>query len=320
MQKKIKFAIIGTSGIAPVHIKYLQRNRMAEVACIYSRNSDRARQFAERFGSVPAESYEAILNDATIDAVDIVTEPSRHALLALEAMKHGKHVLIEKPLDTDIALAEKVMLESESSGLTASVISQKRFEPALKDMRERFQDGVVGRAFYGEVKLMWARDSNYYSAGDGWRGIEGNVLINQAIHWLDIAAWFFGFPVKTNAIIKKVKKDISCYDTAICSLEFPDDILFNLTCSTAVDKSRPDEFRIYGTGGVLNYCTDTGILSKILRLKNSKSPFQSQIDDFVDAIVCKREPEVSVASAFNVLKIIKACEESAKSTGCPDIP
>lgn len=321
MQKKIKFAVIGTSGIAPAHIKCLKRNHMAELTHIYSRNSDRAGQFAERFGLIGAKSYEEILNDDTIDAVVIVTEPSRHAFLALEAISHGKHVLIEKPLDTDIKLAERVVSESEKSGKTVGVISQMRFDPTLKAMREEYRKGVIGKAFYGEVKLMWARDSNYYSAGDGWRGREGNVLINQAVHWIDIAVWFFGTPVKTEASIKKIKKDITCYDTAVCTFLFPDDISFNLSCSTAVNISRPDEFRIYGTEGVLNYCPGKNagiikrILSKILKRKNSKSPFQSQIDDFVDAIVNEREPEVSAVCAYNVLKIIKTCEENAGSTG-----
>ena len=112
MSEKIRFAVIGTSSVAPAHIKALQSNPNAEVVYIHSRNINRSSEFAEQFRLTPTKSYEDILGDNTIDAVDIVTEPNRHANLALEAIKHGKHVLIEKPLDIDLNLAKKVINES----------------------------------------------------------------------------------------------------------------------------------------------------------------------------------------------------------------
>ena len=83
---KIRFAIIGTSGIAVNHINAIKDCSNAEGRYIFSRNVNRANDFADRFGLFPAKSYEEILNNNTIDAVLIITEPHRHADLALEAI------------------------------------------------------------------------------------------------------------------------------------------------------------------------------------------------------------------------------------------
>ncbi len=318
MSQKILFAVIGTSGIASDHIRALQNSPKADVVFIYSRDIDRSMQFAEGFGLTPVKLYEEILNDKTIDAVDIVTEPSRHAKLALEAIKYGKHVLIEKPLDTDITLAEKLMVEAEKSPKITSVISQKRFEPTIKSMKEELERGSIGRPYLAEVKLLWERTNEYYRHGNGWRSTLGNVLINQAIHWIDIGLWFFGLPNKVQSLTTKVKESISCYDTAICCLKFTRNVLFNLVCSTAVQKSQPEEFRIYGTKGILDYNVRKNsklrnkfsILNKAISFLNPiKSPLQCQIDEFVDSIISKKSPLVSVKDAYAALKIAKICEE-----------
>jgi predicted dehydrogenase len=253
--RKIRFAVIGTSGIAPGHIHAIQNNPKAEVIYIYSRDIKRAQELAKHFKLIPTRTFEEILSDKTIDAIDIVTEPSRHAILALEAIKNGKHLLIEKPLDIDIVMAEKVMVAASKSPTLTTVISQKRFETEIINMKKELDNKKIGEPYLAEAKLFWKRSNEYYSKGNGWRGKEGNVLINQGIHWVDIAIWFFGLPTKIRSLNLKVKKEISCYDTAICCLEFSNNILFNLTCSTATHISQADEFKIYGTNGILDYLT-----------------------------------------------------------------
>lgn len=316
MLKKIRFAVIGTSDIAPYHIKAIENNTKAELVYIYSRNIKRAEKFAKRYNLIPTRTYEEILKNKDVDAVDIVTEPERHAQLALEAIENHKHVLIEKPLDTDIALAKKVVEVASKYPTVTSIVSPKRFELEIKDMKKELDNKTIGKPYLAEVRLMWPRTSEYYNKGTGWRGKKGNVLINQAVHWLDIAVWFFGFPIKIKSLFLKVKGDISCYDTAICCLEFPDSLLFNLICSTAVKQSESDVFRIYGTKGILDYVDKKQqklakrYLNKVITfLKAQKTPLQCQIDSFIDSIIYKKPPQVSVLDGYNALKIVELCKE-----------
>jgi predicted dehydrogenase len=297
--------------MASEHIDAIQSNPNAEVIYICSRDMKRAEEFAKYYGLIPTKAYENILNDKSINAIDIVTEPSRHANLALEAIKNSKHVLIEKPLEIDMVLAEKIMTASVAASTVTSVISQKRFEPRIIDMKKELNDRAIGMPYLSVVQLMWRRTNKYYNKGNGWRGREGNVLINQAIHWIDIALWFFGIPIQVKSLTTKVKEDIACYDTAICCLKFSNNLLFNLVCSTAVNRSQRNEFIIYGTNGVLDYNVKKyHTLSKAINfLKPYKTPLRCQIDDFIDSIVRRKPPQVSIQDAFNALKIVKACEE-----------
>ncbi|MBM3254103.1 MAG: Gfo/Idh/MocA family oxidoreductase [Candidatus Omnitrophica bacterium] len=317
MIKKIRFAIIGTSDISPAHIKAIQRNNYAEVVYIYSRDFQRAKEFANTYNIAPARTYEDILMDKSIDAIDIVTEPNRHAKLALAAIQKGKHVLIEKPLDFNIALAKEVTIAASKSPTITSVISQKRFDPKIKIIKRALDNKTIGNPYLAEVKLMWMRNREYYEKGNGWRGREGNVLINQAIHWIDIALWFFGFPSKIRSSNIKVKKDIACYDTAICCFEFPNNLLFNLVCSTAVNKNEHEVFKIYGTKSVLTYGESLRFrnmrIDKLANLIMSpRTPLQCQIDSFINSIIYNKPPEVSVIDAYNALIVVKSCEDDNK--------
>lgn len=318
MSQKIRFVVVGASGIAHAHIQAIQNNFSAEVVGIFSRNFERAQEFARQYNIAAIKSYESILEDKSIDSVDIVSEPHRHAELALLALKHNKHVLVEKPIDVSVALAKKLLVESKKSPNHVSVISQKRFDDVILAMKEKVESGQMGSPLFAEVKLILQRPQEYYDSGNKWRGEYGNVLINQAIHWVDIGLWFFGAPIKINCILKKFKKNIQCYDSAFCNFEFKNGVILNLVCTTAAHKNQAEEFKIYCSEGVLTYSNEQKKISRffkrLLRLPlklsgRSFSPLQLQINDFVDAIKLGKSPAVSVSDGYAALKVVKKCEQ-----------
>lgn len=311
VNKKIKFAIVGTSGVASAHICAIRRNPNAEVTAIYSRDPSRAECFARKYSLKAAKTYDEILNDNSLSAVDIITEPGRHAKFALSAIASGKNVLIEKPIDIDLQSAELLMNAALQAKTKTSVISQKRFEREVCLIKEALDARKIGKPYLAQAMLIWKRTDEYYKSGNGWRGRDGNILINQAIHWIDIAIWFFGIPVKIKSMVTRVRKSIDCYDTAICSFEFADGVLFNLVASTAAKSSQKDEFRIYGSKGLLDYGSLQGDWFKSF-ISSRKGPFQCQVDDFISSIINDKPPAVSVKDAYNALKAVKDCEIYAK--------
>ena len=309
MAKLIRFAVCGASGIAQSHIKAIQSNPNSEVVCLYSRDKSRGEKLAKTFSIKPTTDLNSILSDETIDAVDIVTEPKRHCELAQQALKHGKHVLIEKPVSTDLNEASELLTLSKNSKKNVGVISQKRFEPEIQKLKTELESGKMGKPYLIEAKLMWNRSNEYYMKGDGWRGKYGSVLINQAIHWIDITQWFFGKPTKVFSLNTTVKPDINCYDTSVCLIEFKKKLLFNLICSTAVKKTEKDFFRIYCENGVLEYAPTTpNIITRLI--SPQKNPLHLQINDFIESILNRRQPLVSLDDAVASLKTVKQCEKS----------
>jgi len=320
----IKFSIIGTSEASISHIKGIKKSDQADCKYIYSRNINRANEFSKRFKLIPTDNFNLILDDKNVDALIITTEPSRHATLAVKALDFDKHVLIEKPVDSDLDNAKKLLdnVKSKKSKLVASVVSQNRFDPIITEMKKQLELGSIGEPFLCEVKMFWNRNSEYYSRGNGWRGNIGNVLLNQGVHFLDLVIWFFGYPEKIDSRLYQVNSDINCFDSAIVTLRFPHNMYASMIFSTACRYSEPFEFNIYGQKGNLNYRKRTG-LSNRLPIKahlisemikkiywTYKSPLLLQLEDFINSINYNKPPAVSIREAYEVLNVVKECENN----------
>ena len=302
MSSAVNFAIIGASGIAPAHISAIKKCGLTNVTHIYSRNNDLAESIALKFGLTAVTDYQQILNNASINAVDIVTEPHRHGELAIKAISSGKHVLIEKPIESEISTAEQVLKCAQKSQSICSVISQKRYDPKILKMKNKYLEGCLGDPLLAEIKLFSPRSDEYYTAGTGWRGEYGSVLLNQAYHWLDIALWFFGDPVEIYSITSRTKKNNDCSDNAAVSLKFKNGLILNVLCSTSTEYKIQDEFTIYGTKNCISY---NDIKDNVLKRFFPSNPFYPQIQDFAESIIHNRPVRVPLEDALNVLKLIK---------------
>ena len=324
----IKFAVIGTSGASISHIRCIKKSNNAECKYIYSRNIHRAEEFSKKFQLIPTDNYRKILDDTSIQALTITTEPSRHASLAIKALECDKHVLIEKPIDLDVGSAKKLLEieETKNSKLVASVISQYRFDPMILRMKNELNNGLIGTPFFCETKMFWTRTPQYYSSGNGWRGKFGNVLLNQGIHFIDLVIWFFGYPQNVYSRNYRVKSNIDCFDSSIVTLSFTNNMNVNMIFSTACQSSEPLKFNIYGSKGTLNYNKRTNLdicfplltnLTKKIRnriINKYNSPIYLQIEDFISSILYNRPPAVSIKEAYEVLNLIKKCENNINGT------
>jgi predicted dehydrogenase len=327
--QKVIFGILGASNIAESHIVNLRKCKEAEIKYIYSRDISRGTGFFNKYKINPTDDYKKILSDMDIDAVIITTEPERHVKLAIEAIKYGKHVLIEKPLSQNIKMAEKLLNKTKSSNLITSVVSPYRFDPEINRMKNEMTNDQIGKPFFIETKMLWNRSMEYYKNGNGWRGEYGNVLINQGIHLIDVIIWFFGMPKNINSNIFKIKSNIKCYDNAILTLEFKNNIWANMIFSTSCNVNQNNVFKIYGSKGKLVYDEKDlnrqfanrkkllDPLTKILRIENEikrvKTLLQLQIEDFIYSIKNNLKPLVTVEEAYKTLIIINECENAYKN-------
>ena len=129
------------------------------------------------------------------DIVHVCTPHHLHAPMAIECLRRGVHVLLEKPVATTVADGEAVVRAAEASTATVGVCFQNRFNPTVRAIRDLLDAGTLGDLLGGRAAVTWFRDESYYEARP-WRGrwaeSGGGVLINQAIHTLDLLQWFLG--------------------------------------------------------------------------------------------------------------------------------
>jgi predicted dehydrogenase len=160
--KRYRVGLIGAGYISEYHISALRRISNVEIVGICDLDETKAQSIAERFGLQTFPSLKS-LRDAGAEAVHVLTPPSTHASLALEAIGLGCHVLVEKPLAEDPEDCVRIQRAADEKGVQVCVCHSLLYDPQVKRALERVRRGEIGRV----VSVDYLRGSNYppYSGG-----------------------------------------------------------------------------------------------------------------------------------------------------------
>lgn len=201
--EKIKIAIIGVGNIGSLHTSYLSEGRIkgAELIALCDINPEKLKIATKRFGNQYKlyTNVTDVLADDEVDAVIIATPHYDHPIIAIQALKAGKHVLSEKPAGV---YTKKVREEIEEADrhpeLTFSLMYNQRMNPTYQKAKELVETGQIGELRRTNwIITDWYRSQSYYNSG-GWRatwaGEGGGVLLNQDPHQLDLWQWICGMP------------------------------------------------------------------------------------------------------------------------------
>jgi myo-inositol 2-dehydrogenase / D-chiro-inositol 1-dehydrogenase len=168
---------------------------------------------------------EALLRDRAIDLVDIVTPSHLHAGMALAALEAGKHVLLEKPMATTLADAERLVAAAERSGSYVGVGLELHVSKQWARVRELIAEGAIGRAHYANLALF---RRSFRPGSGGWRHTSNRVgswILEEPIHYIDLLLWYFrerGLPVEVSADGVPSSLGTGMYDAFTCTLRFAD--------------------------------------------------------------------------------------------------
>lgn len=149
--RKLKVGFIGTGWIAELHlVNYL---KMADVEVVAGADlvSGKAAAFFQKFGVDSARSYEdhhEMLRNEALDAVSICTYNATHAECTIDALRHGVHVMLEKPMSVTLDEALDIMRAEKASGKVLSIGFQPRFEANMRLMKRIVQSGELGEVYY----------------------------------------------------------------------------------------------------------------------------------------------------------------------------
>ncbi|MCR8631594.1 Gfo/Idh/MocA family protein [Paenibacillus radicis (ex Xue et al. 2023)] len=223
MGKNLRFAIIGTGMVGAIHAQAIQSVEGAELVYVHSRNAEMGKAFAERFNCTYAPGLHEILDNEDIDAVAVCTPSGSHADLIILAAQHGKHVMVEKPIDIDLGKADQAIEQCRRSGVKLSVVFQLRFMPDVVIAKQMLEDGLLGKLIEADAYLKFYRPESYYRSSQ-WKGTKqwdgGGALMNQGIHGIDLLLWLAGPVSSVTAQVRTLKHDIEVEDTAAAIINF----------------------------------------------------------------------------------------------------
>lgn len=195
----LRSAVVGCGDISAQHFDAIAALDGARLAAVVDPAPEQ-RELAARAHGVPgyASLGEAIAAGG-IDVVHLCSPHGTHAPLAREALAAGVHVLTEKPVAHTLEGAEALIEASETSwaasGTQLGVCFQNRYNAPVEAMRRLLAGGGLGRVLGAQATVMWRRDEAYYAARPWrgtWEGSGGGLLMNQAIHTLDLLQWLVG--------------------------------------------------------------------------------------------------------------------------------
>ncbi|MCL2130715.1 MAG: Gfo/Idh/MocA family oxidoreductase, partial [Treponema sp.] len=195
MQDKVRIGFIGYGKAANLHAEAMTAVSRGTLVAVCGRNPERRGEFAARWNIASRETVDEMVRLDKADAVIISTPHPLHCEGALEALGAGAHVLVEKPMALSEAECNKMIAASEKAGKLLSVMSQRRWFPACRRIRNAIDEGKLGKPILAQVTILGWRDKAYYES-DPWRGKweteGGGILINQAPHQIDLMLWYMG--------------------------------------------------------------------------------------------------------------------------------
>ena len=253
MEKIIRFALVGTGMISKIHSQELLNIQNAKITAVFSPVEKDAKSFAEKVGVAWYTDYNEMLKSQDIDIVSIITPSGTHADMAIEAARAGKHVIVEKPMDISLEKAQQMIDVCREHHVKLSVISQHRFDAPTVKIKGDIESGRFGKMVLGQAAVNWYRPQSYYDTSK-WRGTlemdGGGVLINQAIHTIDLFQYFMGEVESVYAHTAILAHErIEVEDVAVATVKFKNGALGTIVGTTAAYPGLSARLEIIGTTG-----------------------------------------------------------------------
>lgn len=223
--KKTGAAIIGCGSIFPVHADAIRDLEAVQLLMVADIDEEKARAAASKYGCKYTTDYSDVVKNPDVQAVHLCTPHYLHAPMAKAFMQAGKHVLTEKPMGLNLQECNDMNEISRQTGFILGVCFQNRYHETSKKMKELIDSGKMGRVLGARAFMTWTRDRNYYLKSP-WRGTwekeGGSLLMNQAVHTLDLLQWLLGDieDVKGTTATHYLSELIETEDTAEAILRF----------------------------------------------------------------------------------------------------
>jgi predicted dehydrogenase len=184
--------------------------------------NDQARAAAAAFGIKTAPRLKDALASANVDAVILCTPQQHHAEQIAAAAKSGKHVFCEKPLCTTALDAEAAIAAVRKAGVQLGIGHERRFEPAIIEMRKRFASGEFGHPLLLEGNF--SQDKFLKLPRDNWRLSDAanpaGPLSATGIHMVDLSIALLGRPISVWARLQRLGSDFENGDTLSMTIGF----------------------------------------------------------------------------------------------------
>ena len=259
--EKLKIGVIGCGRISVMHLVSIANSKYAELVACCDNKADRAKEVAEKYGCVAYTDYEEMFQKENLDAVHLCLPHYIHSKVACAAFAHGINVLTEKPMDIDYASAENAVKTAKEKGVLYGVIMQCRYNNSAKLVKSVVESGKLGKIISARSVLTWTRPDEYYQESD-WKGTwdkeGGGVVIDQAIHSIDLVNWIVGSEAESVScsMANRGHSIVNVEDSAEGLITYKNGVKYGFYCMNNYGVDEPIEIKLYCEKGRVTFGYD----------------------------------------------------------------
>jgi UDP-N-acetylglucosamine 3-dehydrogenase len=305
--KKLGVAVIGTGFWGRNHARVFKELEETELLAVCDINAERAKNVANQFGVKAYTSIGKLLKRKDIEAVSMCVWSLNLAKETLKALKTGKHVLVEKPMATNVKQAEKLLKTAEEEGLHLSVGFLMRFIPGIQHMKNAIEDKTMGNLVCATAKRVSEFPERIGDVG---------VVKDTAIHDIDIIRYLFSEePIAVYAKTGKMKyKKFEDYAQIMLTFEGGKSAFIESNWLTPY-KTRT--LVVTGSKAIMKI----DYITQELTIENAKEtiqprylwrePLKLELQHFANCILKKEKPLITGIDGLKALQIAEAAIKSS---------
>lgn len=345
--KKLRIGMVGAGNIAKTHLTAYQGVEQAEIAAICDINPERLKATAEKFGIKKTYASETeMLANEELDAVDVCVWNVHHAKCSIEALNAGLHVLCEKPMATSAAEAQQMIDAAKKNNRLLMIGFVLRFGDEAKIAKDFIDQGYLGDIYYSKATYL-----RRHGAPGGWftdkARSAGGPVIDLGVHVIDLTRYLMGKPA-VKSVFASVENRLGnrpylknsvgwkpedatpqdLYDVedfAVAMIKYEDGKTTLLETSYSLNGEAVTKKELFGTKGGMNlngsdlkiYTVVNDYLADITpqteHYIHSQEMFTAEMAHFVDCCLNGTECRASAEDGLEVMKILDAIYESART-------
>ena len=306
--RTVNVGVIGVGAMGENHVRVYHKMEEANLMGVSDVSERALKKIEKKYGAKGYTDYCELLANPEIEVVSVCVPTTFHNAVVMEAIKHKKHVLVEKPIAFTLTEAEEMIAAAKEAGVILATGHVERFNPAVQKAKELIDDGVIGDIVSAFAKRVGPLPPRIKDVG---------VSIDLAIHDLDIMNYLFEEEItQVYGTMNSSFDDSEFEDHAEIMVSFDNESTGIIEVNWLTPYKRR-ELELTGTAGIISvdYIQQSievfGKFAQDIEIVHEE-PLKGELKSFLNSVVEEKEPVITGEDGLKALKMVIAANKSSK--------
>lgn len=304
---KVNVGVIGVGAMGHNHARVYSKLENANLMAVSDLMKDKSKEVSSEYNTKSFVDYNDILKMPEIDAVSVCVPTTHHFNVVMDAIEHGKHVLVEKPIAFTLREAEAMVKAAKDEGVKLATGHVERFNPAVEKSKELIKNDIIGEVVSASAKRVGPFPPRIKDVG---------VTIDLAIHEVDIMFYLFDSPIsRIYANMGSKLEKCEYEDHAEIMSKFKNGIIGMLEVNWLTPYKKR-KLEITGVEGIISidYIDQSvNVYGKSTQNVDIpyKEPLKEELSSFLSAVKDDEDPKITGEDGIYALRVVTAAMKSA---------